>query len=313
MKISPLNTQRSNQIKRTPIKNIQKETKHNNNVSFKSIYLESIVDVGHVKAGSYPAKFATKDALLIHELAQEYPYQDCFIRKSVGNLPRLEFREKPIEVPVFNASLGGTYNIALDPSDEKYETVQMILYEDDEPGTYKIPEMNFQIGVPSYISTNPSLQYTIKVGFECHKKLMEKKYQILDVLGQNEQFSLGDDSLITKAHKGMEEVEIAAIRYLLECAYTSLTNKASAKQIYESIYPKIQSTLDAKRKFDLVTCKSQQPKEENKGDGIDFCTHITEVYPNTVENIERINELMKYMSDNGISLYDSEDFRASNK
>lgn len=306
MKISAVTNFPNSQMKKSPT-NTKQNAKHNN-VSFKSIYLESIVDLGHVKAGSFPAKFATKDALLIQELAAEYPYQDCFIRKSVGNLPRLEFREKPIDIPVFNASLGGTYNVALDPSDEKYETVQMILYEDDEPGSYKIPEMNFQIGVPSYISTNPSLQYTIKVGFECHKKLMEKKYQILEVLGQNEQVSLGDDSLITKAHKAMEEVEIASIRHLLECAFTSLTNKASAKQIYESIYPKIQSTLDAKRKFDLVTCKTQQPQIEKKGDGIDFCTHIMELYPNTEENIQRINELMNYMSEKGITLYDSEDF-----
>ena len=141
MKISSVgNFQQRPLIQNKIKKNETKQQKQD--VSFKSIYLESLVDLGHVKAGIFPAKFAKKDALLIHELALEYPYQDCFIRKGAVNFPRLEFREKPIEVQVFNDSLDGRYHFSFDPYEEAYETVPMIIYSEEDRGTYKIPETN---------------------------------------------------------------------------------------------------------------------------------------------------------------------------
>lgn len=299
MKIMPIANGYHNSIKNN--------AKHNKDVSFKNIYIEDITDIGHAKRGSFPPRFSIKDALLMNELAMEYPNQDCFIKRGEGQFPRLEFREKPIDVTVFTDSLTGFYNIGIDPKDPEYEAVEMILYSQGEDNSYKIPKLNLEIGVPSYISTNPSLQYTIKMGFECHKKVMEKKYQILEVLGKNEEVSLGDDSLITKAHNATEDVEVSVIRYLMESAFLALTEKASAKKLYESNYLKIQSVLDDKRKFDLVTCTEKQPKVGREGNGKDICDELSAIYPNTEYNIKRINELIEYMLDKGITLYDSED------
>ena len=305
MKISPV----ANYPKMPQMQNKinSNNAKQERNVSFKSIYVENIVDLGNVKAGSFPAKFETKDALLMQEIAIQYPYQDCFIKKGYSSLPCLEFREKPIDVEIFNNGISGTYDVAIEYDDLAYEAVPMMLYNNPDLEGYKRGDINYEIGVPSYISTNPSLHYTIQMGFECHKKVMEKKNQILEVVGKNDEVSLGDDSLITKSHNAMEEVEIATIRYLIECAFLALTKKASARKIYESNYPKIQSALTEKRNKDLVTCKELQPVSKEERKGIDVCTEIMELYPNPQENIERIDELMNYMTTNGITLYDSED------
>ena len=301
MKISPTTNNFYKSIKNNL--NITSQKKHQQNVSFKSIYVEDITDIGNYKDGSFPAKFTKKDALLLHEIENEYPNQDCFIKKGYQFLPSLEFREKPIDIPFFKDSMNGLYTFGFDPNDPEYETVEMLLYKEKGKEPYKIPHLNFILGVTSEKLTNPSLQYTIKMGMECHKKVMEKKYQLLEVLGKNEEVSLGDDSLIGKAHNAIEDYEVAALRHLLECAYIALTDKASIRKIYESNNLQIKTILENKRKFDLVTSTDKQPRIAKEPKSEDICQQLTTTYPNTIENIERILELSKYMSEKGVTLY----------
>ena len=206
-------------------------------------------------------------------------------------------------VTFFKDSMNGLYTFGFDPNDPEYETVEMLLYKEKGKEPYKIPHLNFILGVTSEKLTNPSLQYTIKMGMECHKKVMEKKYQLLEVLGKNEEQSLGDDSLIGKAHNAIEDYEVAALRHLLECAYIALTDKASIRKIYESNNLQIKTILENKRKFDLVTSTDKQPRIAKEPKSEDICQQLTTTYPNTIENIERILELSKYMSEKGVTLY----------
>ena len=53
--------------------NSSKTEKGKNAVSFKSIYLENIVDLGMVSQQTAAPKFLKKDALLLNEIAQDYP------------------------------------------------------------------------------------------------------------------------------------------------------------------------------------------------------------------------------------------------
>ena len=276
-----------------------------NNVSFKSIYLENDVDLGHYKANDIPARFHQLDNMLLHEIEQEYPYQDCFIRKGFADFPRLEFREKPITIKNFEFGENGSYKITMpEETNENFELTELLLYKDRESNTHRRPELSTIIGLPSRYSTNPSLTYTIKMGFECHKKVMEKKYQILDIVGRNDEMSLGDDSVITKAHKAMEETEISVLRYLCECALTTLSNKVESKKALRSTFPKIKTTLNEKRKHDLVTCVDLQ-KKTDRGGTEDLCTKLVETYPNTVENIGRINEIINYLIKQDMTQYES--------
>lgn len=296
MKISPV----SNTANILPSKN-NKAGKP----SFKSIYIDALADVGSLKSGIYPAKFLAKDALLLNEIAQDYPNQDCFIRKGYGSRPRLEYREKPPEVQVFTPTFNDEYKSVIDPNDKKYPCEPLLIYEDDP--------INFIIGVPSFISTNPSLQYTVKAGYELHKKLMEKKFQIMDVIGRTDTVDFGGETVTQKAHAAIKETEYSVIRFLLESAYAVLIDRASARQIYESNYPKIQTRLDAKRRLDLTTSVAEQCKleaESNKVDKnkTDICELAVKNYPSKSENIERINELLTYMMENGITLENPEDF-----
>ena len=78
-------------------------------------------------------------------------------------------------------------------------------------------------------------------------------------------------------------------------------------------YPKIQTRLDAKRRLDLTTSVAEQCKleaESNKVDKnkTDICELAVKNYPSKSENIERINELLTYMMENGITLENPEDF-----
>lgn len=264
----------------------------NNTISFKGIYVEDIVDLGDVAESSLPAKFLKKDALLLNEIAQDYPNQDCFIRKGYGGMPRLEYREKPPVVQTFSNTVFKQYNVSIDPDDKEYPVEPLLLYEDSP--------LNRMIGLTSFISLNPSLPYTIKAGFELHKKLLEKKQQIMDVVGKTDGVDLGEETLIEKAHKAIADVEEAVTRYLLESAYVALTDRASASQIYASNYPKVQSRLDAKRTLDLTTSVAKQPEPDNTKEKIDICEVAMKMYPDYQENKEANAKLLEYMSNHGI-------------
>ncbi|MCD7740054.1 MAG: hypothetical protein LUH11_01735, partial [Candidatus Gastranaerophilales bacterium] len=134
---------------------------------------------------------------------------------------------------------------------------------------------------------------------------LEKKYQIMDVVGKSDDVNLGDTSLTKMAHKGIEDVEIAVTRYLLESSYAALTDIASAEQIYRSNYPKVQSRLGLKRKLDLVTTPSKQPRidvDDITKYKTDICELAMKNYPNIEENKKRIDELTEYMKNHDIFL-----------
>lgn len=291
MRISPL----ANLYNSFSSNSVNKQQKHNEKTSFKAIYVEDVVDLGDVSEGNFPPKFLKKDALLLNEIAQEYPNQDCFIRKGYAGLPRLEFREKPPEVQVFTETLARQYKTSINPKDSDYPVEPLILYGDSR--------LNRFIGMTSYISLNPSLPYTVKVGFELHKKLLEKKFQIMEALGKADDVDIGAENIVQRAHKAIEDVEIAVTRYLLEASFAALTDRASASQIYASNYPKVQSRLDAKRNLDLVTSIAKRPEldvENMRKNKIDICDLVMKNYPNTKENKARIEELSEYMAQNGI-------------
>lgn len=278
---------------------IQTQTNNisNDKVSFKSIFVEDTVDLGTVKESEFPVKFLKKDSLLLNEIAQDYPNQDCFIRKGWAHHPRLEYREKPPEVQIFSESFFTPYTTQIDPKDELYPCEPLIIYPDDD--------INMYIGMPSFISLNPSLPFTVKAGYEVHKKLLEKKYQIMDVIGKTDEIDLGEESITKKAHKAIEDVEVAVTRYLLECSLAALKDKASAEQIYASNYPKVQSRLDAKRTLDLLTSVAKQPRinpDDIKTNKVDICELATKNYPNLEENKQRIEDIKLFMTQNKLKI-----------
>ncbi len=276
-------------------KNINNNTSRAKTPSFKSIYVEDIVDLGDVAKSNEPPVFLPKDALLLNEIANEFPHQDCFICKGYAGLPRLEYREKPPEVQLFTKTLARDYRMEINPRDSEYPSEPLLLYGDNG--------LNRYIGMTSFISLNPSLPYTVKVGFELHKKLIERKNKILETIGKNDSFDLGDDTVVERAHKEIKDVEYAVTRYLMESAYAALTDVASASQIYASDYPKVQTRLDAKRKYDLITSIAKRPEFDPKSlNEIDICELAMKNYPNKDENINRIEELKNYMTEYGIVL-----------
>lgn len=296
----------SNSIKSFPQKFNQKiSTKNNINStktpSFKGIYVEDIVDIGDVSKRNEPPIFLPKDALLLNEIANEFPNQDCFICKGYAGLPRLEYREKPPEVQMFSKTMARDYRTEVNPRDEEYPSEPLLLYGDDR--IYGVNGLNRYIGMTSYISLNPSLPFTVKVGYELHKRLLERKNAILEMIGKTDSFDLGDDTVIERAHKEIKDVETAVTRYLMEAAYAALTDRASASQIYNSDYPKVQTRLDAKRTFDLTTSISKHPNiDEKKLNEVDICELAMQNYPNMEENIARVKELADYMTEYGIVL-----------
>lgn len=288
-----------------PKKNAGDKTQANRNInkqtpSFKSIYVDYVSDIGNAKEGLYPARFLSQDALALNEISYLYPNQDCFICEGYAGRPRLEFRERPPQVQPFERTPYQIYRSDINNMDKEYPSIPLIIYPDSD--------INFIIGVPSYISTNPSLTYTVQAGYELHKKILEKKYQILDVIGKNDDYDFGGEDLLDKAHKSVEDIEVAVTRYLVECAYYALSDKASARQIYASNYPKLQSRLSLNRRLDLTTSISKKPDKTSKNsDYPDICAEAIEMYPNMDENKKRIDELRNYMREVGMTLDNSED------
>ncbi|MBQ9245867.1 hypothetical protein IJ182_06340 [bacterium] len=302
MKISPIN----NFYKSFP-KNVKQNSNSNNiektvnscSPAFKSLYIENNVDLGNVCAEKGEPKFLAKDYYMLNEIANLYPYQDCFIRCGNFRYPRLEFREKPPEVQVFNNTISNQYKVEFNPKDKDYPIVPLLLYDDDISNTF--------IGLPSYISINPSLPYTVKAGYELHKKMIEKKYEILELIGKNDEsgYDIGDDTIMERAHKEIEDIELAVTRYLLEAAYAGLTDKQSAKQLYASEYPKIQSRLTLKRMNDLTTSVAKQDKKSAKDIGLeerDICEFAMKHFPDSEENRKAIKKLKEYMFSHNITL-----------
>lgn len=275
-------------------KSVQTNSHAQNKVSFKSIYVEDSVKLGEASQQSFPAKFLKKDALLLNKIASAYPNQDCFIRKGYAGLPKLEYREKPPEVQSFSKGVFGQYTTNVNPNDPDYPTVPLLL-----DGKSNV---NSMIGIPSYISLNPSLPYTVKAGYELHKKLIQKKYQIMEAIGKTDGVVLGEQTLTQKAHEAIRDVEVAVKRYLLESAYLALGNRASASQLYASNYPKVQSALDAERTLDLTTsvAKQSELKKVMEDSDVDICDFAIKKYPNYNENIKANETLEAYMAANGI-------------
>lgn len=257
--------------------------------AFKGIFIEDDVRIGNSALSTTEPKFTRMDALLLNDIASMYPNQDCFIRSDSSNLPRLEYREKPPEVAIFHENYSQFYEYDVSPFDFDYPAVPLIIYPNSEFNEY--------IGLTSSTSFNPSLPYTIKAGYELHKKIMEKKFQILDALGPVDKVDLGNDTIIEKSQDSIDEAETSLTRYLLECAYTFMTNSTSSKKFYEANSRKIQSTLSVKRRLDLTTPTASQPAQIPSKDRKDICELAMQEYPNTEENkaeIEKIVHTMKH-------------------
>ena len=266
-----------------------KVNKNNNqkNVSFGAIYVEKNVDLGRTAESRFPPKFNRGDELLLNEIAQLYPNQDCFIRRGYSNYPRLEFREKPASVQVFTPSLTDKYKTEIDAVDEDYPCVELLLRKNDRVASRVI-------GLQNYIAMNPSLAFTISAGFEVHKKMLERKYEIMQLVGNGDDFDLGGKSVDEMAYAEIKDIELAVKRYLLESAYAALTDRAPASQIYASNLPKVQTRLEANRKLDLTTSVANRPpvldKELTK-DRMDICEVAVRTYPNPNDNQARIDKL----------------------
>ena len=282
----------------TTVHKLNPEKKNKTNPSFKEVYIDALVELGRAGLTSKnPARFRTSDALLINRIAQQYPNQDCFIRKGLHGLPRLEYRERPVRVQYYEPLLADIFRLDIDPNDKEYPSEPLILYPESELSRF--------IGVPSFISINPSLSFTIKAGYEVHKKLMEKKYKIQEQIGKNDFINLGDKNIVQLAHEEIKEIETAVTRYLMESAYSALTDKASGEQIYHENFPKLQTRLEAERQMDITTSSANLPDvvlQKNTREEADICTFATEKYPDYEENKKRIKELEKIMLKKGISL-----------
>ena len=267
-----------------------------NNVSFGAIYVEKGVDLGETAESRIPPRFSRRDELLLNEIAQLYPNQDCYIRKGYCNFPRLEFREKPASVQVFNATLGERYKTEVNPLDDEFPAVELLLHKDDTAA-------NRIIGMQNCIATNPSLAFTISAGFEVHKKFLQMKYQIKEQFGFGDDVNLGKMDINQRALEDIKETEIAVKRYLLESALASLKDRASAEQIYSSNLPKVQTRLESNRMLDLTTSVANRLPEvgaEFLQDRIDICDLALTKYPKLQENEARIKELEKEMIDKGM-------------
>lgn len=296
MKISSVSNVYCNQQKNS---NLNKKTSPTSQKpSFKSIFLEKGVYLGGAVQITNCHEFLRGDALLLNKIAQEYPNQDCFIKAGDYKIPYLEFREKPPSVSLFSVE-GDDYNIHVKANDKDYPSEPLILYRNSKLG--------FFIGLPSLFSTNPSLPFTVRIGYELHKKLLEKKIRIQEALGFIDKVNIGETTMIKRAHREIEELETAVTRYLLEAAYAKMTDKNSSLESFEDKSARLEYELEAERLFDIITSATQN---ENKDFGIakiskkniDVCETIMKAYPYYEENKERIKELSDFMYENNLVL-----------
>lgn len=277
---------------------VQKQKNHQKspNVSFGAIFVEKGVDLGATVESRFPPIFSRRDELLLNEIAQLYPNQDCFIRKGYCNFPRLEFRERPASVQVFKSTPGEKYRTEVNSLNEEFPCIELLLHKNDTAS-------NRIIGMQNYIATNPSLAFTISAGFEVHKKFVQMKYEIMKYFGAGDEVSLGQKDINERAYLAIKDTELAVKRYLLESALASLKDRASAEQIYSSNLPKVQTRLEANRMLDLTTSVANRVPVSDSDflkDRIDICELAVSMYPDPDENKDRIKVLEKEMVDNGL-------------
>ena len=266
-------------------------------VSFSGIYVEQNIDLGRTAESRFPfPKFDRGTEFLLNEIAQLYPNQDCFIRRGYCNYPRLEFREKPAAVQVFKPTLGERYKMEVNPVDQEYPCIELLLHKEDKVA-------NRIIGMQNCIATNPSLAFTISAGFEVHKKFIQMKHQIMKYFGSGDEVNLGQKDINESAYLAIKDIEIAVKRYLMESALAALKDRASAEQIYASNLPKAQTRLEANRELDLTTSVANRVPvldQDLLKDRMDICEVATSMYPNPDENESRIKEIEEYMVSNGL-------------
>jgi|GEM_PF-4146463 len=264
--------------------------------SFKSIFIENNVRLGDEALQSYPPVFLPKDALFLNEIAAKYPNQDCFIRSGCGKLPRLEYREKPPSVEMFYETAADYYRFDTVPDDKDYPCIPLIIHPDSD--------INKFIGLPSYISLNPSLLNTVRAGYELHKRIMDVKYQILDILGQNDTVDLGGKTIAEKSTDAVKDTETALIRYLLEDALDGIADRGAPKQLYASPFAKIQSRLDAQRRIEL-TISNPKLREIRKNEifaGVESaCRKVMKEDPDITD--EEFKELIYSICENALEEY----------
>ena len=268
--------------------------------AFKGIWAERTANIGTVSIqNSRPPVFLPKDALLINDIASRYPNQDCLISAGDGR-PYCEIlvREKPPAVDIYESDKSGNIKGMLVPScrgnDAEYPFISLVLN--------KTRKVNQFIAAPSSVSLNPSLPYTIKACYELHKRIMDSKYKVLDVVGSVDGVSFGEESLLEKALRMTAETEQALVRYLAECACDAVLDPASAKQTYESLFPKVQERLELKRNIDLRTPAAKQPlisADNITSEKLDICEMAEKKYPNPQNNEKRIKQIETFIDEKG--------------
>lgn len=301
MKISPLAGSTNPYVKNN--------NKVNNNTSFKSIFINSSVIATRSNVGVPLHTFLPKDSIVLNKISYAYPNQDCFITRGDNDRPALLFREKPPEVTVYNDTATRERCIRFDKDDETYRAVPLILYPSDDEGNKDYFLNNFKsinriLGLCPFNSQNPSLKYTVKIGYELHKALMEIKYQLEEAVGSCDVIDFGGPNILDKAHKAMEELEIAVTRLLLEFAYFQFSNERPQYEIPDLSDLRVLVTLQEERKQDLRTnlfnrLNNSDPSNSDEKEA-DIFDYAMKEFPNIQENKERIKELSEYILENYI-------------
>lgn len=274
------------------------QTKNNpnkkSNTSFGSIYIDSDAYIGVCSETLNPPKFPRKDELLFNELAQLYPNQDCFIKSSDSNCPILEFREKPLDVQPFKVTLGDRYEFSINPEEEEYPCVELLLTKNDPPSAIVIGQLGIH-------ENQRSLLNTIRAGFEVHKKLLEYKLKFLNEFGKGDRPSLGPKSVDELSHDLVSDLEMSVKRYLYESAFSSIFDRFTPTQLYGSEPVRIQNRLERNRNLELTTSATNRPlflDEEFTLTNVDICKEAVAHWPNYEENQERIDKLLEYFENN---------------
>lgn len=286
------------------------QTKKQNNTSFKSIFINSSVVASQETRNEPLYSFLPKNALALNKISYSYPNQDCFITKGHSDRPALLFREKPPKVAVYSDTPFREISVKFDKDEQPYEPIPLILYplDDYELDDYFLNDykfINLFIGLCSSSSPTPSLELTVKSGYELHKKLIERKYKIEDKIGNSDMVDFGGPTILDKSHKAIEEDEIAVTRFLMECAYLFFAERAEGNKFHGNTYLRTLVELIEERKYDLTTSLAKQMKNSKSSelDKFDICDIATKSFPNIQENKARIKELAEYMRENEMGFY----------
>lgn len=288
------------------------QLKKQTNTSFKGIFVNSGVTSTLLTVGKPRYSFLPRNALNLNKVSYSYPNQDCFITKGYEECPALLYRERPIDVPMYTDTPYREFSIKYDKEEEPYQPIPLLLYpienypnEDYFLSKYKY--INLFIGQCSQVSVNPSLEYTVSAGYELHKKIIDKKRQIEKAIGDtNAKIDFGGPSILDKAHKAIEEIEIAVARFLLESAYPVLLNRAKTRDETGHNNLRMLTKLEMDREYDLTTSLAKQKEDAATSDksvnNFDICDFSMKYYPNIQENKAKIRELAEYMRENELTL-----------